>query len=117
MNPTPWRLYVLVGALGLAAVGSGYAWWAVTDARSDLAACQSDKNTLALALERQTAAVAVWSASASAAQETARQALAAASAVAAQREPNAKRLEALLLAAASRDCGPAMVEIRKGLRP
>lgn len=111
-----WAVPYAVAAV--ATVGAlGYSWWAVDQAEDALSVCASDKRTLQAALDRQNAAVTVMATAASQAQETARQALATATQVAKQRTTAAEELEGLILAAKSQDCGPALQEIRRGLKP
>lgn len=101
--------------VALAAFG-GTQWFIARSLRSDLEDCRIEKAKLSGSLELQNGAVASWQAAASAAQEVSAKALVAAKQANAGRVAESKRLADLQVLAKSQACGPAMDEIRKGLR-
>lgn len=103
-------------AIAVLTVFGGTQWWAARGLRFDLEDCRIEKAKLSGSLELQNGAVAGWQAAASAAQSVSAKALAAARQANAGRVAESKRLADLQALAKSQECGPAMDEIRKGLK-
>lgn len=106
-------LGLLIAVLGTAA---GMLWFERRSLQVALADCTADKGKVSAALGIQNQAVIGFQQAASAATATSLAALQAARTVSQGSAAERKRLADLLAAAKSTECGPAMAEIREGLR-
>lgn len=106
-------LLLLLVAVG---VFASLQWFEAGRLEARLADCQVQSARLSGALDTQNTAVESWRAAASAAQGVSAKALIAAQAANKARVPELRRLTDLLAAGRATDCGPAMGEIREGLR-
>lgn len=109
---------IVVGALAFVAVATtaGVLAWQLDGEKERHEECRTNAAALAARLDVQNAAVASWQEAASNAQASTRAALETARKVGNANKPELKRLADLVAAGRATDCGPAMAEIREGLR-
>lgn len=112
------KAIIVAGGVLLILLGTtaGLLWWDLRSARADLETCRTTSAGLGARLDVQNGAVLSWQQAASSAQETTRTALEAARRAGTANKPELKRLADLLAAGRATDCGPAVAEIREGLR-
>lgn len=110
-------IIVVLGVLLVAlAAAAGMLWWDLRSTERALLECQNTTAGLVARVDEQNRAVQGWQAAASSAQATTRAALDTARRAGAANKPELKRLADLIAGAKSTECGPAMQEIREGLR-